>query len=1068
MVYGAASGAMLKRRSALSLYTRQSCALLCRHGTRTQPLSYSLVSRSSRTDRIAVEKPRKQFSDTYDAKTVEKGWYQWWESQGFFKASSADYYPDQKRGSYTMLTPPPNVTGSLHIGHALTVSIEDCMVRWRRMCGYDVAWIPGTDHAGIGTQSVVEKMLMRERNVTRHDLGREAFVKEIWEWRQKYGDRILLQMRRMGASVDWDQVFFTMDQPRSEAVQNAFIRLFEDGLIYRETRLVNWCCALETVISDIEVDYKEIQGRTLLQLPGRSKGVEFGVLHNFSYPIVDPDPNGLQHLTVSTTRIETMLGDCAVAIHSNDPRYKGLHGKFVRHPILGTQLPIVCDDQLVEMEFGTGVVKVTPAHDPNDYACARRHNLPMVSMFDKLGKLNEHCGLPELVGQDRFDVREIVIKKLQELGCYEGRNDKHAMRVAVCSRSGDIIEPLLQPQWYIRCQELAAASKEKVENGAMQIHPSYHVQEWNRWLDNIQDWCISRQLWWGHEIPAYQIIMDHPQRQDKDYWVVAPDSVIAAEKAQKLLEKEGFGRNTSYQLQKDEDVLDTWFSSGLLPLSALGWKGHPNDPIPPRYPLQLMETGFDILFFWVARMAMLAHHFTGKAPFENVYLHAMVRDSQGRKMSKSLGNVVDPLHVIDGVSLDVMKDNLLHSNLPKKEIATSIKNMEKEYPNGIPACGTDSLRFALVAYTQQTRQINMEMNNVVQTSYFCNKLWNLFKFGLGRLEKEGFAVASNPLEGVNPAHISLANRYILSRMADAVARCQNGFENYRPFEAADALRRFVVEDVCDVYVEFSKTALNKADLAAAEKETTLHILHACMDTSLRLAHPLMPFITEELWQHMKSILPCTHVKSQPPSIMLEAYPAADQYAHLHSEQVESHFKIVLAIIHASRSLRQGHQISVSKELPFIIYCDNPGLVTSDGPLALYAEEIKNLVKASELRILDAKVDSSLEGYTVKAIDDHLKILVPTQAVVRAQLECAAAKGADVTQLVETKKKLLEKKLTKISKEMEKLTARITKSEYTASVPKHIQDKDRQRIKLLILEKETAQNDLKLLNSAFTS
>ncbi|KAG0181230.1 hypothetical protein DFQ29_008933 [Apophysomyces sp. BC1021] len=913
-----------------------------------------------------------------------------------------------------MITPPPNVTGSLHIGHALTLSLEDAMVRWRRMHGHDVQWIPGTDHAGIGTQSVVEKMLMREKQVTRHDLGREAFVKEVWAWRKKYGDRILNQMRRMGASADWDNMFFTMDKPRYEAVQNAFMQLHRDGLIYRNTRLVNWCCALETVISDIEVDYKEIEGQTMLRLPGRSDSVEFGVLHKFSYPIVDADPNGIQHLTVSTTRIETMLGDCAVAIHPKDERYKSLHGKNVYHPILKKKLPIICDDQLVDMEFGTGVVK----------------------------------------GQDRFDARQIVIDMLNSVECYKGKDTNHAMRIAICSRSGDVIEPMLQPQWYIRCKELANISKRQVEEGAMKIHPDHHVQEWHRWLDNIQDWCISRQLWWGHEIPAYQIrFNDEKKLNEKELWVVASNEADAREEAQLLLGKEGVPSDTPYTLVKDEDVLDTWFSSALLPLSALGWKGATNEAIPTRYPIQVMETGFDILFFWVSRMAMLCNHFAKAPPFNDIFLHAMVRDAQGRKMSKSLGNVIDPLHVIEGVSLDTMKQDLLSGNLPISEIKRSTCNLEKEYPNGIPPCGTDSLRFALIAYTQQTRQINLDMSNVVQTSYFCNKLWNLFKFGLGRLDNSHSQNAFLP----HTSGLSLANRYILSRMADTVTKCHNGFESYRLFEAADALRRFIVEDVCDVYVEFSKATLNKANLHADEKNVTLQILYACMDVSLRLTHPFMPFVTEELWQHLKDKTLSSDTL-RPQSLMLERYPTIEQFSGLHDE------KVVLSIIHASRSLRQGHQISVAEELPFSIWCDDSELLNSQGPLQLYMNEIKNFVKASDLEIIDAKTHgTSLDGWTVKTIHSKLKVLVPTSQIVRAQLERATSKGGDLITVVNEKKVRLNKKLCKVRQGLEKLAARMGEEGYDHMVPDSIKDKNRQRHKMLQLEENTLENDLKLLN-----
>ncbi|KAI9497019.1 tRNA synthetases class I-domain-containing protein [Zychaea mexicana] len=1008
-------------------------------------------------------RPEKPFLSSYNAKAVEEGWYDYWQKEGLFKpSSSSNGISDSSSSSssdkkqFTMITPPPNVTGSLHIGHALTLSIEDALARYRRMAGYDVQWIPGTDHAGIGTQSVVEKMIMRERQLTRHDMGREAFVKEIWKWRNKYGDHILNQMKRMGASVDWDNVFFTMDSPRYEAVQNAFIQLYKDGLIYRDTRLVNWCCALETVISDIEIDYKEIERRTLVPLPGRPQGVEFGVLHQFTYPVSDPTPNGVQGLTVSTTRIETMLGDCAVAIHPDDPRYKELHGKYVIHPIHKKKIPIVCDEQLVDMEFGTGAVKITPAHDPNDYACARRHNLPIVSIFDKLGQLNEVGGVSEWTGTNRFDLRDKVVDKLKQLGCYDGKDENHPMRIALCSRSGDVIEPLLQPQWYVSCSELAGISKNQVENGLMKIHPSNHVQDWYRWLDNIQDWCISRQLWWGHEIPAYQVRLDSATK--KELWVVAHDETSAHKEAGALIEKEGLPKDSKYELVKDEDVLDTWFSSGLLPLSALGWTGA-NSSVPARYPLQVMETGYDILFFWVARMAMLANHFAKQPPFENIFLHPMVRDAQGRKMSKSLGNVIDPLHVIEGVSLETMQENLKNSNLPPKEIEKSVKNLQDEYPSGIPACGTDSLRFALIAYTQQSRQINLDISNVIQTSHFCNKLWNLFKFGFGRFEKDGFSnhPRDNTVESLQDLaknmNLSLVNRFILSRMADTVTKCVDGFENYRLNDSADAVRRFIVEDVCDVYVEFSKATLNKPDLKPSEKEATLDILHACMDASLRLAHPFMPFITEELWHHLKQKIPSP---GDAKALMVESYPAIEQLAPLHNKQVETHFKVVLSIIHASRSLRQGHQISIGKELPFTIYCNDYELVE---PLRLYMNEIKSFVKGSKLSIVEEEITGD---WTVRAVHDNLKILVPTNHVVRAQLE----RGGDVVKNIEGKRGKLSKKLEKVKKDAEKLAARMNKDGYAESVPEQIKEKNRQRARGFELDIETLENDLRLLNNLY--
>ncbi|CAG8640710.1 2231_t:CDS:10, partial [Paraglomus occultum] len=573
----------------------------------------------------------------------------------------------------------------------------DAIARWRRMSGCHVSWIPGTDHAGIGTQSVVERKLLKETNLTRHDLGRQEFVEEIWKWRSKHGDRIISQLRRLGASLDWDKLFFTMDAPRSQAVTNAFLRLYQDGLIYRDTRLVNWCCALETVISDIEVDYETVSKQTMLKLPGRNNGVEFGVLHKVAYPVADESIE-LKEVVVATTRIETILGDVAVAVHPEDPRYKALHGKEVIHPLLNKRVPIVCDAELVDLDFGTGVVKLTPAHDPNDYNCARRHNLPLINIFNKNGTFNENCGIAGLVNKDRFDSRQEIIDRLVTVGCYRGKDVSHEMRIGRCSRTGDVIEPLLQPQWYIRCKDLANRALQAAANGELTFEPAYHIKEWNHWLENIQDWCISRQLWWGHSIPAFQLSFPESDYDAKSTWIIAKSKDEAESLAKTYIRSNSMDINIPYILKQDEDVLDTWFSSGLLPLSALNWTG--NDELPAKYPTSMIESGFDILFFWIARMTMLCTYFAGKPPFKNILLHAMVRDVQGRKMSKSLGNVIDPLDVIDGITLGEMKQVLHESSLPHSEIKRSETMLSKEYPQGIPACGTDALRFSLVNFTE--------------------------------------------------------------------------------------------------------------------------------------------------------------------------------------------------------------------------------------------------------------------------------------------------------------------------------------------------------------------------------
>ncbi|RUS22107.1 hypothetical protein BC937DRAFT_90361 [Endogone sp. FLAS-F59071] len=1005
---------------------------------------------------------------------VEKGWYEWWESQGYFAATSADYDQAQQRQQFTMLTPPPNITGSLHVGHALTFSIEDAIARWRRMSGYQVSWIPGTDHAGIGTQTVVERQLMKDKQLTRHDLGRTAFIDEIWKWRTHYGDRIIQQMRRLGISADWKRLFFTLDEPRSEAVRSAFVRLFDDGLIYRDTRLVNWCCTLETVISDIEIEYQEIQGQTFIELPGRSKSVEFGVLHKFAYPVADPAPDGIAELVVATTRIETMLGDCAVAIHPKDPRYMSLHGKALIHPILGKRIPVVCDAELVNMEFGTGAVKVTPAHDQNDYALARRHNLPVISIFNKDGTLNASCGVEEFVRQDRFSIRDLLVDRLTATGHYRGKVTDHAMRVARCSRSGDFMEPLVQPQWYIRCKGLAARAIEDVRKGDVRIRPEYHTDEWYRWLENVQDWCISRQLWWGHRVPAYQLHIDTnilpalvlEQFDKSGLWFAACNWSDAQDRVHAFLKQHELPANTPFTLTQDADVLDTWFSSSLLPLSALGWTG--SKAVPDTYPTNILETGLDILFFWVARMAMLCTYFANEPPFSDIFLHAMIRDSQGRKMSKSLGNVIDPLHVIDGVNLETLRDGLRASNLGKAEIERSLESMEKEFPEGIPACGTDSLRFALVDYSQQTRQINLDVGSVIVTKHFGNKLWQVMRFGLSQFEAANHKLQANPSASLptDLASISLVNRYVLSRLAAAVEQCQNGMGQYRLHEATDAVRRFVVEELCDVYVEFSKPVLQGRDEKEEKQcyrlpsfrllqQTTLNIIGACLDVSLKLAHPFMPFITEELWQNLQAF---TSNKSAAPSLMVASYPSKSDFSQWKDETVERDFKTILSIIHASRSLRQINCVSVTRELPFFVWSDDPVVLEPYGPLRRYAGEIARLARASELKVVDATTHHDvLNASAVKVITPRLRVYTPMSAVLAAQ-----ATAVPVAERVAR----LRKKLERTERELEEARARMSREDYAKKVPEMARNKDSKRIAMLEHQREDFERNIELLRGGY--
>jgi valyl-tRNA synthetase len=634
----------------------------------------------------------------YHPQAVEAAWDSWWTKSGFYTAAPEEAQKAGEEGRFVMVIPPPNVTGSLHLGHALTSSVEDCLTRWHRMHGRPTMWLPGTDHAGIATQTVVEKRLKKERGVSRHDLGREGFVKEVWSWKETYGNRITEQLRHLGVSTDWSREAFTMDDKLSVAVREAFVRLHEQGLIYRDNRLVNWCCTLRSAISDIEVEYIELEKRTKLAVPGHNPEMkyEFGCLTSFAYKVVGSETD--EEIVVATTRPETMLGDSAVAVHPEDARYKHLHGRLLQHPFFpDRQIPVITDAELVDMSFGTGAVKITPAHDPNDFICGKKHGLKFITVISEDGKINENGG--EFSGLLRYDARYAVTKALEEKKLLRGKAD-NKMRLGVCSRTGDVIEPLMKPQWYVRCGGMAARAAEASRSGELTILPEMHRSVWYHWMDNIQDWCVSRQLWWGHRIPAYRITVAGRaggNELDSDNWVVARSEAEAAEIAARR-----FGVPVGdISLRQDDDVLDTWFSSGLFPFSTFGWPNEEHPDYKAFYPNTLLETGHDILFFWVARMVMMGLQLTGKLPFRTVYLHAMVRDKYGRKMSKSLGNVIDPMEVIYGCSLEELHQKIRDGNLPAKEVETAIKGQKLDFPDGIPECGADALRFGLLAYTVQ-------------------------------------------------------------------------------------------------------------------------------------------------------------------------------------------------------------------------------------------------------------------------------------------------------------------------------------------------------------------------------
>lgn len=643
--------------------------------------------RSARLTFLVLKSLDDPFHKAYIPKVVESGWYSWWEKEGFFEPEFI-HGKVKKEGYFVIPEAPPNVTGALHMGHALPNALQDTLIRWTRMRGLTTLWLHGCDHAGISTQSVVENMLWRRKKQTRYDLGREKFVSTIWDWKDEYHQKITSVLKRMGGSFDWTREAFTLDANLSAAVTETFVQLHEEGIIYRANRLVNWCTKLNTSLSNLEVDNKELEGRTLMDVPGYDRKVEFGVLTHFFYEIDGTD--GTERIEIATTRPETMLGDSGIAVNPKDERYKHFVGKKAKHPFVDRLMPIFTDEY-VDPEFGTGAVKITPAHDPNDFILGTRHNLEFINILNDNGTMNYNTG--NFQGLKRFDARYKVIEALKERGLYV-KWENNAMKVPLCSKSKDVIEHLMKPQWWMRMRGLADAAVKAVKDGEIKIRPESAEKSYFKWLENINDWCLSRQLWWGHQAPAYFVDIRGEPGDDSDgeRWVTGRTQEDAEAKAKaKFPGKE-------YTLRRDEDVLDTWFSAALWPFSTLGWPRQTHD-METLYPTTLLETGWDILFFWVARMVMLGIKMTGQVPFREIYCHSLVRDSEGRKMSKSLGNVIDPLDIMEGIELQALHNKLKVGNLDPKELATATKFQKTSFPDGIPECGADALRFSLVNYT---------------------------------------------------------------------------------------------------------------------------------------------------------------------------------------------------------------------------------------------------------------------------------------------------------------------------------------------------------------------------------
>ncbi len=903
-----------------------------------------------------------QLPKAYEPSEVEARWDAFWRDRGYFRADASSSKPP-----FSIVLPPPNVTGSLHLGHALTATLQDILTRWKRMSGYNCLWLPGIDHAGIATQMVVERELKKNENKSRHELGRADFLKRVWEWKEKSGKRIGEQHRYLGASLDWSRERFTMDAGASVAVKEAFLRLFEDGLIYRAYRLINWCPQDHTALSDLEVDHDERQGS----------------IWHIAYPVVGSAPGSERSLVVATTRPETMLGDTAVAVHPDDPRYTRLVGKSVRLPLTGREIPIVADPELVNMEFGTGVVKVTPAHDFNDHATGLRHKLPMISIFDESARTNAEAGA--YAGLDRYEARKRVLEDLGAQG-FLVKEEPHALSVAVCQRCATVVEPRLSMQWWVKAQVLAEPAIAAVEQGKTRFVPESWTGTYFHWMRNLQDWCVSRQLWWGHQIPAYYCRSCSPKLANGSVDFSQAEAVVSREMPSAC------ARCHKGDFEQDPDVLDTWFSSGLWPFSTLGWPEETPE-LKTFYPTSVMETGHDILFFWVARMMMLGLRMMGDVPFRTVYLHAMVRDEKGEKMSKTKGNVIDPLDLVLGAKAEAL--------------APSLRN---KFPQGMPAFGADSLRFTLAALTQQGRDIKLSLDRVGGYKAFLNKLWNASRFVLMNLGD--FSLGPKPLEG---RQLTLADRWVLSRLNRATREAQSALEGFKFAEAASTLYQFVWGELCDWYIELSKGALYGEDGAA--KETTRTVLVYTLDRVLRLLHPFIPFVTEEIWQKLP-------IERDTESLMMANYPGAAP--ELDDPEAEAELAPVIAAIEGLRNIRGESNLPPQLKLEAVIQTAQPELRASLEKWTRYLLPLAGLSK------VEIGPPGPSPAQSTAFIGHGLEIYVPLLGVL---------------DLAEERSRL-EKEIKKAEGEIGGLEKRLGNESFVARAPPEVVEKDRVRLEEL--------------------